>query len=179
MEHHCAWGLCDSDSRYQDPDNPVTFVSFPDPIFNRERAKTWARLCGRVGFTVKNITLETKICSRHFSTSEVLNPLLNPVLQPFPALPEDERRYQRKNKPKSSQAASSSTLTSSWKVYSNKKKSHSAIPVHVPVLIRDSTPTKLDVKETSSTPLKLKLLPGMLIFKYFPSIPFNNYQIIS
>lgn len=65
---HCCYGLCRSDSRYQDRDHMknITWIKFPKPHRDRERCEKWVHACGRVNFTVKNVNKWTYICSKHF-----------------------------------------------------------------------------------------------------------------
>jgi hypothetical protein len=62
--YHCCWGKCRSDSRK--PEDGVSFIPFPKPKTDMVRAKRWAHLCGRKGFTTKSITRHTFICTKHF-----------------------------------------------------------------------------------------------------------------
>ena len=69
----CAWGLCNSDSRYGSngkrprPDmTGVKFFPFPKPKSNLERCKAWIKACGRKDFSIANINKNTYVCSKHF-----------------------------------------------------------------------------------------------------------------
>ena len=71
MHLHCVWGTCKTDSRR--PETGVSFIPFPKPWINLKTAKRWSFLCGRgKDFTVKHITRNTYICSKHFERNEVL-----------------------------------------------------------------------------------------------------------
>lgn len=86
MVYCCSWGLCKSSSRKNEPD--VRFVRFPNVKKQRKRAEKWALLCGRVGFTVENVTRHRYICSKHFPPNSILDPNQNPSLEPFNAIKE-------------------------------------------------------------------------------------------
>ena len=69
----CAWGLCNSDSRYglkskkPRPDmEGVKFFPFPKPKTQMDRCKAWIKACGRKGFVPASITRNTYVCSKHF-----------------------------------------------------------------------------------------------------------------
>ena len=69
----CAWGLCNSDSRYNEKSkNPkpsmvdVSFISFPKPKTNLKRCKAWIKACGRKIFKIDKITRNTYVCLKHF-----------------------------------------------------------------------------------------------------------------
>ena len=48
MGKKCAWGLCDSDSRYPERlQGGVKFILFPRPLKNLERCLRWIKSCGR------------------------------------------------------------------------------------------------------------------------------------
>ena len=87
MGIHCCYGTCTSDSRYNHREymKGVRFIRFPkpynqgkmrkhDPVREKEqneRCKRWIHACGRPtsgpnAFTIKNITRETYICTKHF-----------------------------------------------------------------------------------------------------------------
>ena len=161
MVNHCAWGTCVSDSEKKDPS--IKFVAFPNPKKNRDLAKTWVRRCGRVNFTLKNVRSSTSICSLHFPAGEVLNVRANPTLVPFPAQPEAEALYKRKNpKPETvvdELPSRKEGTASSPKVYYNKRRRQAATTVPVPIEVKVSTPTKIDVKPAHSTPVKI-VFPG-------------------
>ena len=82
MHLHCCHGLCKSDTRR--PETGVTFMPFPKPRKHLEIAKRWAYLCA-TQLTVKSITRNTYICSKHFPVGAVLNIKANPSLEPFNA----------------------------------------------------------------------------------------------
>jgi hypothetical protein len=86
MVKHCAFGTCNVDSR----SHPyVPFIPFVKPWKDNPRAARWAHLCGREGFSVSQITNYTYICSRHFPAGVILNPAMNPDLEPYPAKNEE------------------------------------------------------------------------------------------
>ena len=87
MVRHCSYGTCKSDSRKQNSDSmkDVFFIRFPKPYKKRlrwkydkkqekkqnELCKRWINACGRPfsgpnSFTMKDISRETNICSKHF-----------------------------------------------------------------------------------------------------------------
>ena len=53
--HRCAWGTCNSDSRYKDQEymKDVKFFIFPQPVLddndnpNTVKCRQWISLCGR------------------------------------------------------------------------------------------------------------------------------------
>lgn len=57
----------------------------------RSRIRRWAWLCGRKHFTHKNVTRNTRICSKHFPPNSNLNPKKNLELVPFYALKKDDK----------------------------------------------------------------------------------------
>ena len=63
----------------------MTFMPFPKPNKYPHIAKRWVHLCARSNFTIKNITRNTYICSKHFPDGSVLNVKANPTLEPFNA----------------------------------------------------------------------------------------------
>ncbi|XP_041858672.1 uncharacterized protein LOC121650918 [Melanotaenia boesemani] len=65
---HCCFGVCRSDSRYSDREHMkgVFFIPFPKPGREPEKCQRWVRACKREGFTEKNVTKDTYICSLHF-----------------------------------------------------------------------------------------------------------------
>ena len=88
----CAWGLCNSDSRYNEKGRRprpsmvgVTFLPFPKPKTKLERCKAWIKACGRENFTISNITQNTYVCSKHFRDGRPSE--LYP--DPYPALPNE------------------------------------------------------------------------------------------
>jgi hypothetical protein len=70
MVKRCAWGTCNTDSRYPErlvnevEGTTVTFHHFPTEIRDKERRKTWIRACCRKdGFVC---TKDSYVCSLHF-----------------------------------------------------------------------------------------------------------------
>ena len=70
MVKRCAWGTCNSDSRYPErlvnevEGTTVTFHPFPTEIRDKERRKTWIRACCRKdGFVC---TKDSYVCSLQF-----------------------------------------------------------------------------------------------------------------
>ena len=122
--------------------------------------KIWVRRCGRVNFTLKNVHSFTSICSLHFAPGEVLNVKANPTLVPIAAQPEAEALYQRKNPlpeilVNELPNARKEETKSSPKVYCNKRRKQAVTAVPVPIEVKVSTPTKIDVKPSHSTPVKI------------------------
>ena len=70
MVKRCAWGTCNSDSRYPERlinevvGTTVTFHHFPTEIRDKERRKTWTRACCRKDSFV--CTKDSYVCSHHF-----------------------------------------------------------------------------------------------------------------
>ena len=62
---HCAYGRCNSDSRYADrPEmKDIFFLCFRKPKSNFVK---WAKACSRMGFDESRVTKDTYICSLHF-----------------------------------------------------------------------------------------------------------------
>ena len=60
-------------------------MPFPKPNKYPHIAKRWVHLCARSNFTIKNITRNTYIFSKHFPDGSVLNVKANPTLEPFNA----------------------------------------------------------------------------------------------
>ncbi|XP_060578712.1 uncharacterized protein LOC132735740 [Ruditapes philippinarum] len=65
---HCAYGTCNSDSRY--PDRPgienVFFIRFPQNKREPEKCIRWANACSRRDFDASRVRKDTYICSLHF-----------------------------------------------------------------------------------------------------------------
>ncbi|CAL1531144.1 unnamed protein product, partial [Lymnaea stagnalis] len=68
MGVHCAYGTCNSDSRYKDRPHMqgVKFYSFPNPQKDLEKCKRWVDACSREGFFVHSLSKHMFICSKHF-----------------------------------------------------------------------------------------------------------------
>ena len=73
----CAWGLCKSDSKYNEKSKNskpsmvgVSFIPFPKPKTNFKRCKAWIKACGKKNFTIDNITRNTYVCSKHFHNGQ-------------------------------------------------------------------------------------------------------------
>ena len=68
MVKRCAWGMCKSDTRYNEREymKGVTFFPIPKPKTRCEECKIWVKACGRKYFTVDNVTKHSYICSKHF-----------------------------------------------------------------------------------------------------------------
>ena len=62
----------------------MTFMPFPKPKRNLAIAKRWVYLCANQ-LTIKRITRNTYICSKHFPVGSILNLKANPNLEPFNA----------------------------------------------------------------------------------------------
>ncbi|XP_053402864.1 uncharacterized protein LOC128558078 [Mercenaria mercenaria] len=65
---HCAYGKCNSDSRYLDrPEmKDVFFIRFPKPGKDFEKCVRWVKACSRKGFDETWVKKDTYICSIHF-----------------------------------------------------------------------------------------------------------------
>ena len=65
---HCAYGTCNSDSRYGDRTEMknVFFLRFPQPGKDLEKCARWVKACSRVGFDVSRVKKDTYICCKHF-----------------------------------------------------------------------------------------------------------------
>ena len=47
MENHCAWGTCNTGTRYPKIlEGGVVFVPFPKPKIKLDQCKRWTRFCG-------------------------------------------------------------------------------------------------------------------------------------
>lgn len=68
MVKRCAWGTCNTDSRYPErlirDGIPVTFHHFPSEKEFKERRDTWIRACCRADTFV--CSKDSYICSLHF-----------------------------------------------------------------------------------------------------------------
>ena len=62
----------------------MTYMPFPKPKRNLVIAKRWVYLCANQ-LTIKRITRNTYICSKHFPVGSILNLKANPNLEPFNA----------------------------------------------------------------------------------------------
>ncbi|KAG7175796.1 uncharacterized protein LOC121855848 [Homarus americanus] len=68
MVKRCCYGLCDTDSRYEDRlKGGVYFIPFPKKS-NKEKCLKWIKACGRPHsqLNVDKINRSTYICSKHF-----------------------------------------------------------------------------------------------------------------
>ncbi|XP_045161347.2 uncharacterized protein LOC123526320 [Mercenaria mercenaria] len=65
---HCAYGTCNSDSRYPERAEmrDVFFIRFPKPGKDFEKCQRWVKACCRVGFDETWVKKDTYICSLHF-----------------------------------------------------------------------------------------------------------------
>ena len=68
MVKRCAWGTCNSDSRYKDKEymKDVTFWPIPKPKTRLRETLQWVKACNRKHFTVKNVDKHAYVCSKHF-----------------------------------------------------------------------------------------------------------------
>ena len=68
VNKRCAWGKCNSDSRYAYKDHMkgVNFVNFPSKKKEYDKCRRWANACYRKDWGVENVTRHTFICTRHF-----------------------------------------------------------------------------------------------------------------
>ncbi|XP_033729667.1 uncharacterized protein LOC117318834 [Pecten maximus] len=68
MVKRCAWGTCNSDSRYQDRHHmkDVVFYPIPKPKSRREESSKWVHACSRKNFTVKDVNKHSYACGKHF-----------------------------------------------------------------------------------------------------------------
>ena len=69
----CSWGTCDSNSEYDENGSDprpsmfgVKFYGFPKPFLRSPKCKAWVKACGRKDFSVKQVTINSFICSKHF-----------------------------------------------------------------------------------------------------------------
>ena len=153
---YCCYGLCKSDSRK--PEAGVTFIPFPKPTKEHLLiAKRWVHLCARSNLTIKNITRNTYICSKHFPEGEVLNIRKNPTLEPFNA----RKQFKEKAKARRRRNVQQTVIeTSNSDPLLNKKKTYSRlntsqltideIPMEIEQ-ITESCEIAQSVKHTSST----------------------------
>lgn len=98
----CAWGLCNSDSRYGEKSKRpkqsmvgVKFFPFPKPKTKLDRCMAWIKACGRKDFTVKHVTRSTYVCSKHF----VYGSPNTTYPDPFPALEHATSQDMRPKRP--------------------------------------------------------------------------------
>ena len=63
---HCAWGTCNSDSRYRESCEGVRLVPFTKPKQGLQKCVRWIKACGRpqIQFNVGKITKWTYICTK-------------------------------------------------------------------------------------------------------------------
>nr|XP_022324443.1 uncharacterized protein LOC111125196 [Crassostrea virginica]XP_022324444.1 uncharacterized protein LOC111125196 [Crassostrea virginica] len=68
MVKRCAWGTCNSDSRYKDKEymKDVTFWPIPKPKTRLRETLQWFKACNRKHFTVKNVDKHAYVCIKHF-----------------------------------------------------------------------------------------------------------------
>ncbi|KAK0151970.1 hypothetical protein N1851_006669 [Merluccius polli] len=78
MPKHCAYGLCNTDSRYPKTlEGGVEFLPFPKPKTNLDKCREWIKQCGRPHsqLNVSKITKNTYICSKVVSIRGVAGDL--------------------------------------------------------------------------------------------------------
>ena len=65
---HCAYGICNSDSRYMDRPGMegVFFIRFPQFKREPDKCSRWAHACRRENFNAMSVKKDTYICSLHF-----------------------------------------------------------------------------------------------------------------
>ncbi|XP_062592854.1 uncharacterized protein LOC134254346 isoform X1 [Saccostrea cucullata] len=68
MVKRCAFGLCNSDSRYPARNKGVIFYPFPKPKTDIDKCRRWIKACNRPHkqLNVDRITKNTYVCSKHF-----------------------------------------------------------------------------------------------------------------
>ena len=67
MVKRCAWGTCNSDSRYPERlEGGVVFIPFPKPKSNSEKCRLWIKLCGRpqTQLNTSKIDKHSFVCSK-------------------------------------------------------------------------------------------------------------------
>ena len=79
MVYTCFFAGCKENS-VKNPNK--RFVKFVQPENDLERCKRWIVLCKR-SVTFDKIKKYTQVCSDHFDSKEVLDPKLNPNLDPI------------------------------------------------------------------------------------------------
>ncbi|CAL8274657.1 unnamed protein product [Merluccius merluccius] len=82
MPKHCAYGLCNTDSRYPKTlEGGVEFLLFPKPKTNLDKCREWIKQCGRPHsqLNVSKITKNTYICSKHFVNGRPTPEFPNPI----------------------------------------------------------------------------------------------------
>ncbi|KAJ8387991.1 hypothetical protein AAFF_G00147820 [Aldrovandia affinis] len=65
----CAWGKCNSDTRYPDRfEGDIRFFPFIKPKSNPEKCRLWIKLCGRphTQLNTSKINRHSFVCSKHF-----------------------------------------------------------------------------------------------------------------
>ncbi|KAK0143488.1 putative nuclease HARBI1 [Merluccius polli] len=67
MVKRCAWGTCNSDTRYPERlGDGIYFLPFPKPHLNRDKCLLWIKLCGRPQhqLNVEKINKDVYVCSK-------------------------------------------------------------------------------------------------------------------
>lgn len=82
MVKRCAWGTCNSDSRYKDKEymRDVTFWPIPKPKTRLRETLVWVKACNRKNFTVKNVNKHAYVCSKHFVEGQPTEKYPYPVI---------------------------------------------------------------------------------------------------
>ncbi|KAK0154105.1 hypothetical protein N1851_003822 [Merluccius polli] len=80
MPKHCAYGLCNTDSRYPKTlEGGVEFLPFPKPKTKLDKCREWIKQCGRPHSQLNVSKITKNTCSKHFvngrPTSEFPNPI--------------------------------------------------------------------------------------------------------
>ena len=105
MPKRCAWGLCNSDSRYDEYGKRprldmagVKFFRFPKLATDPQSCKDWVNACGRKNFTVKDVTNNMYVCSKHFHDNKPTEnfPCPRPALQSIGYKEKPSRKLPRK-----------------------------------------------------------------------------------
>ena len=79
MVKRCAWGTCNSDTRYPERTPGVQFYPFPKPKTKSERCLAWIRRCNRPAdqLNVANINKHKYLYSKGKATSRPMSTCIN------------------------------------------------------------------------------------------------------
>ncbi|XP_062577807.1 uncharacterized protein LOC134239658 [Saccostrea cucullata] len=71
MVKTCAYGKCNSDTRYPERIQGVRFIPFPKPKTQKDKCLRWIRACGRPHYQLNESRIDrhTFICTKHFMDS--------------------------------------------------------------------------------------------------------------
>jgi hypothetical protein len=65
MVKRCCWGTCNSDTRYPETVQNVSFIPFPKPKTNFDACPRWIKACGRLNAKILYVVIISFECTLH------------------------------------------------------------------------------------------------------------------